>query len=370
MSVQLIVQLLLIALFIGSIPLMINAYKGRGNGLQYLSLLTLFITFDLILFGAFTRLTDSGLGCPDWPGCYGHSNPLFAQEHIALAEAEMPDGPVTVSKAWIEMIHRYLASGVGFLILNLAIIGFIKRKELNLQVRLLTIGLFALVCLQGAFGALTVTLKLQPIIVSTHLLLALLLLMGLTVLQEKTTTPIQGLVKEPSYKLSHTVVLLSICAFQIFLGAWVSTNYAVLACPDFPTCNGSIVPQMDLKNGFILWRELGKTSQGDYLPIEALMAIHWIHRVFAILVFASILAFYFKYKNLARDKSTLWQIRLNKWLIILISIAALQLLTGLSNIVLQWPIISALMHSGGAALLILTATKLLLLATAKPSINQ
>jgi cytochrome c oxidase assembly protein subunit 15 len=231
---------------------MISAYKGGGNALHYLSLLTLFITFDLILFGAFTRLTDSGLGCPDWPGCYGHSNPLFAQEHIALAEAEMPDGPVTVSKAWIEMIHRYLASGVGFLILNLAIIGSRERREFTLQIKSLTYqGLFALVCLQGAFGALTVTLKLQPIIVSIHLLLALLLLVGLTILQEKTNPTIDEIaLKIQLINFPFAAVLLGICTLQIFLGAWVSTNYAVLACHDFPTCNGSLVPEMDLKNGF------------------------------------------------------------------------------------------------------------------------
>ena len=368
MSMMLFIQLAVIALFLGSIPFAINAYKGNQLGLNRLSSITLFITFDLILFGAFTRLTDSGLGCPDWPGCYGHSNPFLASEQISLAQEQMPFGPVTQSKAWIEMLHRYFASGVGFLILSIAVITWRNRKQLGKFITSLSIGLFFLVCLQGAFGAFTVTLKLQPLIVTTHLLLALLLLGGLLVLNHYTNLHYQETRKDSNYSLIFPLGLLIVCCIQIFLGAWVSTNYAVLACQDFPTCNGSLVPTMDFHHGFTFWRELGKTGAGDYLPIEALIAIHWIHRVFAGIVFLSIITFYFKYRQLSLSSTSTWHLALKKWLKVLAGVAVLQFATGLSNVVLQWPLIAALIHTGGAALLIITTTKLLLLALPKPII--
>jgi len=367
MSLKLIIQLAAIALFLGAIPLIINAYRGNKLGLHYLSSITLFITFDLVLFGAFTRLTDSGLGCPDWPGCYGHSTPLLASEQISLAQSQMPFGPVTESKAWIEMLHRYFASGVGFLILSMAILSWTNRKKIEKWVTNLAIGLFFLVCLQGAFGAFTVTLKLQPIIVTIHLLLALLLLMGLVVFNHATHFNYRELKKDPKYLSVHTIGLLLVCSIQIFLGAWVSTNYAVLACQDFPSCNGSFMPPMDFQNGFTFWRELGKTVTGDYLPIEALIAIHWLHRVFAAVVFLSVITFYFNYRKLSLSGSSSWHLILRKWLKILVGLVVLQFVTGISNVVLNWPLIAALIHTGGAALLIITATKLLLLASPKPN---
>src|SRR3954468_17138314 len=153
---------------------------------------TLFLTFDLIMFGAFTRLTDSGLGCPDWPGCYGHANPLQAHSHISAAEAAMPTGPVTVMKAWIEMIHRYLAMGVGVLIIATMAIAWRRwlrseRSDVKFSPLFPTV-LFAFVCLQGAFGAWTVTMKLQPVIVTTHLLLGIGLLGLLTWLGARHAT--------------------------------------------------------------------------------------------------------------------------------------------------------------------------------------
>jgi cytochrome c oxidase assembly protein subunit 15 len=367
MSLNLIIQLAIIALFLGAIPLAISTYRGNKLGLHHLSSITLFITFDLVLFGAFTRLTDSGLGCPDWPGCYGHSNPLLASDQISLAQSQMPFGPVSQSKAWIEMLHRYFASGVGFLILSMAILTWINRKKIENWITSLAIGLFFLVCLQGAFGAFTVTLKLQPIIVTIHLLLALLLLMGLVVFNHATQFNHQELKKDPQLSRVHAWGLLLVCSIQIFLGAWVSTNYAVLACTDFPSCNGSLVPHMDFQNAFTLWRELGKTGTGDYLPIEALIAIHWLHRVFAVIVFVSIATFYLNYRKLSLSNTTVWHLNLRKWLKILVGLAVLQCATGISNVVLNWPLIAALIHTGGAALLIITATKLLLLASPKPN---
>ena len=162
-----------------------NRHATLARRLQALTLLTLFLTFDLVLFGAFTRLTDSGLGCPDWPGCYGSASPVGAQLHIEAAQSAMPTGPVTHAKAWVEMIHRYLATGVGVLILTLTLVTWLARREqraarqcgaaMPAQPWWPTVTL-VWVCLQGAFGALTVTMKLFPAIVTLHLLGGLVLL--------------------------------------------------------------------------------------------------------------------------------------------------------------------------------------------------
>ena len=175
-SFILLLELALIAVVFAGLPLAYLWTRPGYSFFQRLNWVLVFMTFDLIVFGAFTRLTDSGLGCPDWPGCYGNSNPLHALGDIKQAEHLLPDGPVTVMKAWIEMIHRYLAMTVGALILVQVGVAFSKLKSLGKGPLLGSLGLLLLVCIQGAFGAWTVTLKLQPIIVSFHLILALFLL--------------------------------------------------------------------------------------------------------------------------------------------------------------------------------------------------
>jgi cytochrome c oxidase assembly protein subunit 15 len=176
------IQLLLIGAAIGAVLLLVMWWKFKKFSFHRLVLLTVFFTFDLILFGAFTRLTDSGLGCPDWPGCYGVSNPIAALAQIREAESLMPTGPVTLSKAWIEMLHRYFAMGVGFLIIIMVVWSWIKKQVIGANIAKTSIGILILVCVQGAFGAWTVTLKLQPVIVTIHLMLGLGLLAGLTYL--------------------------------------------------------------------------------------------------------------------------------------------------------------------------------------------
>ena len=160
-------ELAVIALIFAGIPVAYLWKKPGYSFFQKLNWLLVFMTFDLIIFGAFTRLSDSGLGCPDWPGCYGSSNPWHALGDIQLAEASMPSGPVTLLKAWIEMIHRYLAMTVGTLIIVQVILAWTKLKSFGWRPFMASLGLLVLVCIQGAFGAWTVTLKLQPIIVST-----------------------------------------------------------------------------------------------------------------------------------------------------------------------------------------------------------
>ncbi|MFZ3286108.1 MAG: COX15/CtaA family protein, partial [Telluria sp.] len=290
MQASTLVQLGLTGLLAASLPLAMVWISSDTNKYRKLVWLTAFLTFDLIVFGAFTRLTDSGLGCPDWPGCYGLANPFLAHEQITAAEALLPGGPVTLLKAWIEMIHRYLAMGIGVLIMALmgqAWLQWSRTRHAGFEPALPS-ALFLFVCLQGAFGAWTVTMKLQPVIVTIHLLLGMLLLSLLTWLGARldSTGPrapvladLRGL-RLPA-RLAGLVLLV-----QIALGGWVSTNYATLACSDFPLCGGQLVPPMDFEHGFTLWRELGKTAAGHYLPFSALTAIHWVHRNFALVVLA------------------------------------------------------------------------------------
>src|SRR3954467_4855080 len=254
-----------------------NRQAAPAQRLAALTLLTLFLTFDLVMFGAFTRLTDSGLGCPDWPGCYGNASPLGARHEIAMAQAAQPTGPVTHGKAWVEMVHRYLATGVGVLILSLAVATWVVRRRQRMQPAPAQnagdsaalsawwpAATLAWVCLQGAFGALTVTLKLFPAIVTLHLLGAIVLLALLCiqavryrqVAADRLPTPVSPMLRNG---LIATTVLL---VLQIALGGWVSTNYAVLACTQFPTCQGSWWPPMNFAQGFEIWRHLGVTGDG------------------------------------------------------------------------------------------------------------
>jgi len=308
-----------------------------------LTLVTLFLTFDLVIFGAFTRLTDSGLGCPDWPGCYGSASPVGAQVHIEAAQTAMPTGPVTHSKAWVEMIHRYLATGVGVLILTLTITGWLERKRTPVSPWWPTITL-AWVCLQGAFGALTVTMKLFPAIVTLHLLGGLVLL-ALLRAQSLRYAELQA---PPARALGAGLRFAALAAFallwlQIALGGWVSTNYAVLACTDFPGCQNSLWPAMDFRQGFTLWRELGAGRDGANISFQALTAIHYVHRLTAYLVFAVFLALAWHLHRLPAFRTAA------RWLAGLIM---LQAATGISNAVLGWPLLAAVMHTGGAAALV------------------
>ncbi len=317
--------------------------------LHALTLLTLFLTLDLIMFGAFTRLTDSGLGCPDWPGCYGSASPIGAHADISAAQSAMPSGPVTLSKAWIEMIHRYLATGVGVLILVLCGLNWRTRD----QGTTVALPLFTLlwVCVQGAFGALTVTMKLLPAIVTLHLLGGLTLLALLTwqavrshallkPTQAATHTPTHASTDTPSWLRAALVLGLCVLVLQIALGGWVSTNYAVLACQEVPTCQGSWWPPMNFAQGFTVWRELGMNSDGTPISFEALTAIHMVHRLMAVVVLVVLGTLAFRMK-----RTQAWRTQ-GRWLNILL---LLQLVTGLSNVILGWPLLAAVVHTGGAA---------------------
>ena len=352
-------QLMLVGLLLALGPLAWVAYRHRRatplRRAQALTLLTLFLTFDLVLFGAFTRLTDSGLGCPDWPGCYGSASPLGAKVEIAAAQSAMPTGPVTHGKAWVEMIHRYLATSVGVLILVLAVMAWRAaraRGEQALQPAItpwwpaLTL---VWVCVQGAFGALTVTMKLFPAIVTLHLMGGLLLL-ALLCVQAVQQAQLAG--DEAPVRISAGLRTLLWSAFallvmQVALGGWVSTNYAVLACTDFPQCQGRWWPDMNFAQGFEIWRALGLTGAGEVIGFPALTAIHYVHRMaaFVVLGVLAVLAWRLNSVPALRRQSRLMAF-----------LAALQLATGLSNVVLGWPLLAAVLHTGGAGALVVVLT--------------
>ena len=334
------IKLFLMALVLALGPLSWVWLKHRHaevpQRVRQLTLLTLFLTFDLILFGSFTRLTDSGLGCPDWPGCYGHASPVGAQEAIESAQAAMPTGPVTWNKAWIEMIHRYLAMTVGVLILTLAVFSWRTERTFWGWPTLTLLW----VCVQGAFGAFTVTMKLFPAIVSMHLLGGMLLAVLLTLQLVRQRHSPWTEVRRPLPTLVYfgIVVAALFLVMQILLGAWVSSNYAVMACNTYPECQGSWWPDMNLDKGFELWRPLGMDASGAALPFQALTAIHMVHRWHAAWVVLLLVLAAF---SLARHgfKQQAW---------LLTALLTLQFITGVSNAVLGWPMVAALLHTGAA----------------------
>ncbi len=348
---------------IASLPLALvwvgRAPRHGGDRLRRLAWVTAFLTFDLVVFGGFTRLTDSGLGCPDWPGCYAKADPLTASSAIAQAEAALPSGPVTMAKAWIEMIHRYLAMAVGLLIVTMLVTSVVRRWQRRRAARAspaqasrpsfpgMTAALLGLVMLQGAFGAWTVTQRLQPIFVATHLLLGLTLLAvlvwhALRFEGRPADFPVAAKAGSLRWFAAGAFVLL---VLQIALGGWVSANYAVLACSDFPKCQGAWVPTMDFSSGFQPWRELGRTADGGYLSIAALTAIHWVHRNVAVVVAVVLGALAWRLRtvpSLARASAAL------------AVLLGSQLLTGLVNVVFTWPLFAAVLHNAGAAGLVTT----------------
>ena len=361
MDLSSLLHLLLMGLLVASLPLAIVWMSADPNKYRKLVWVMVFLTFDLIVFGAFTRLTDSGLGCPDWPGCYGEAKPFLAHEHIAAAEAAMPTGPVTVAKAWIEMIHRYLAMGIGALILALLFTSVKQWRRTHNEVfkPAMPLALLVSVLVQGAFGAWTV--KLQPVIVTIHLLLGMMLLAMLVwmgcredyLLKPPPLARSLGQVRDLVRRLRGLRILSLLAAVvltvQIALGGWVSTNYATMACDTFPLCQGALVPELDFEHGFHLWRELGMTKEGHYLPFSALVAIHWVHRAFALAVVLVLGLAAWRAWHLPEVGTTARRLLL---------VMVVQLFTGIATVYFDFPLAIAVMHNAGAALLVILVTML------------
>ena len=332
-----------IALAIVSVVLMIAWWRGglrhksRTQRVAALAGLTLFLCFDLVVFGAYTRLSDSGLGCPDWPGCYATASPVAASRDIAHAQALAPEGPVTERKAWIEMIHRYFAGALMLLITLMLVSAAMARERRPLLLALLTL---AWVIGQALFGALTVTWKLYPAIVTGHLLGGMGLL-ALLSLQAPSRAPAPRGAAD-RWALGLAALALGL---QIALGGWVSTNYAVLACTGFPQCNGQWWPSMNWAEGFTFARELGKRADGAPIAMTALVAIQWTHRLFALAFVAAmgwLVARLWRRGEASRRRA-----------VIIGGLVVIQLATGLSNVVLGWPLAAALAHTAGAAALVI-----------------
>ena len=321
--------------------------------------------FVVVVMGAFVRLSDAGLGCPDWPGCYGDLTPASARHAIAEAEQARPAGPVTWAKAWKEMIHRYFAGTLGALIVALAIAAWRGRRVWAAPVGL-AMATVGVVALQGAFGAWTVTRLLKPAIVTGHLIGGLLTVSLLWLLALRAAhadaarvpppaAPVGIPAGAPAVVLARPGIgrwvwaLLALAIVQIVLGGWVSTNYAALACPDWPTCRGAWWPALDFANAFHVVRELGVTVHGDALPIDALTAIHWTHRTLAWAVAA--LGAWVVVRA--------WPDPALRPLAATLGIAlAAQIALGISNVLLGLPLPVAVAHNAGAVTVLLILTTL------------
>lgn len=341
-----------------------------------LNLATVILCFGLVVLGAYVRLSNAGLGCPDWPGCYGHVGVPDEAHELAAAAANYAR-PVEAHKAWKEMVHRYLAGIVGLLIAVLAVIAW--RDPARRLPRALAAAIAGVVLVQIVFGALTVTLKVNPLIVTTHLLLGLTTLALLAwmwlrageagatglpaeaarsgreprserafALQSQTAElpPSAPRISTPAGLRWLAPLALVVLVLQLFLGGWVSTNYAALACPDFPTCHGSLLPKTSLSRAFTLWHGHDIDYEYGILDVAARATVHLVHRYGAALV-AIVLGALSGCLLRARERS--WQ-RLGA---ALLGAVILQIAIGIGLVHLQLPLWLADAHNAGAALLLL-----------------
>jgi cytochrome c oxidase assembly protein subunit 15 len=343
------------------------------------SLLALILCFGVVVFGAYVRLSDAGLGCPDWPGCYGHVGVPDAEHELAAAREDFPQRPVEAPKAWKEMIHRYLASALGLLLLALAVLA--RMDPGRSLPRGLTAALVGTVLVQGALGALTVLWNVNPLTVTGHLVVGLttLALLAWLLLSRRAPAvpaaarapaPLSGCaawfeLARPGPKqaagasaglIAWTRVALALLAVQIVLGGWTSSNYAAAACPDFPTCQGHWLPPLDLGDAFTPWRGLGVNYQYGVLDGPARMSIHFIHRVGALAVTVVVggLALY-----LLLGAGRGWK----RWGTALAAALALQLSIGIGLVEARFPLWLGDAHNAGAALLLLVIVALNFLAS-------
>ena len=313
------------------------------------------LAFCVVMLGAFTRLKDAGLGCPDWPGCYGHIMWPETTEQIEAAQARFPEAPFEVAKAWPEVIHRYFASTLGLVIILINVMAW-KHRENRSQPFRLPLLLLGLVIAQGLFGMWTVTLKLWPQVVTAHLLggfttLSLLWLLLLRLVNRPWP--------EPNIHVRHWRALkplaiagLLLVVLQIALGGWTSSNYAALACPELPTCQGRWLPPMDVADGFNVFQEIGPNYLGGQLDGSARVAIHMGHRIGAlavVLYLSFLLSRLYKYAGGPQ---------MRRQANIITGLLVLQVCLGLSNVIWSLPLAVAVAHNAGGVLLLLSLVSL------------
>jgi len=323
------------------------------------------LAYVVILLGAYTRLADAGLGCPDWPGCYGHVGVPKHVDDVAAANQAYPDRPVEAAKAWKEMIHRYFASTLGLLIFAIGIIAIKKRNEINHAFKL-PLFLMALVVFQGMLGMWTVTIKLNPAIVMSHLMggmATLSILWWLTLRSGKLFT--FGHVDSVYLERLKTPALIGlvIVVLQVMLGGWTSSNYAALHCVEFPTCiGGEYLPAMNFSEGFTLWHGIEQNFEYGILSNEARIAIHTTHRIGAVIT--ALFVLWLGFKLLLTPAYS----PLKNAGVALLAVVTLQFILGVSNVLLSLPLLVAVAHNGGGALLILTMVTLNYLVRSQDSI--
>ncbi|MAV22945.1 MAG: heme A synthase [Gammaproteobacteria bacterium] len=311
--------------------------------IKTLSLLSGILGFVVVALGAWTRLADAGLGCPDWPGCYGFVTIPVSPEEIDIANSKFPDTPYEVAKAIPEVVHRYFAAALGFFIVCIAYLA-VRSKDVPTNIRNLSIFLLAWVIMQGTFGYWTVSLKLWPQVVTTHLMSGFLTTALLWLLYFKTKDLLESRARwnfEISTKRLFNISI-ALVAVQIFLGAWTSTNYASYSCTDFPLCQGQILPEANFKEGFNFFQSIGPNYLGGQLDHESRVAIHLTHRFGAIVV--TLFLLFTSFHLYKRNFQTLAYG--------LIAFLTLQVLLGISNVIFALPLLIAVGHNLGGLLLI------------------
>lgn len=301
----------------------------------------------VVVLGAYVRLSDAGLGCPDWPGCYGKISVPTQAADIAQANEAFPERAVEPHKAWKEMVHRYFASTLGLIALGLFIWAYRKREDMSYALPLV---LGCVVALQGAFGMWTVTLKLNPTIVMGHLMGGMLTLSMFCWLALSTTQSIKSYRYAGHVKHSMVVIALILVVLQIMLGGWTSSNYAALSCVGFPLCNGQIWPEMNFSEAFVMWRGLGVNYEFGVLDAPSRIAIQMTHRIGFVVVTAYLVWLSFRLmKN--RELMPLG--------FLILGLLTTQVVLGMSNVMFNLPLVVATAHNGVAALLLVSIVVLL-----------
>ena len=317
-----------------------------SNAFRYFKGLVLAATLlalCVVSLGAYVRLTDAGLGCPDWPGCYGTLTVPQSEAAILQAQTTYPNSSVEVGKAWREMAHRYLAGTLGLFVLSIFVLGWKARNEIKSSPYTSSF-LLLLIGFQAMLGMWTVTMLLKPAIVSGHLLGGMSTLALLSWLAHRHWGYYSdSIVTCQRLRLAIRLALV-LLFMQIFLGGWTSTNYAALACTDFPTCHGAWVPDMDFSDAFHMVRELGLSKDGSALSLASLTAIQWTHRVGALVSFIYLGA-------LGLTTLKYWQLK--RWSVLLLVALITQIALGISNLVLHLPLVLAVAHNFTAALLVI-----------------